>query len=310
MSSSPNASLVIATAMLLVGCEQGDGTDLPLDVQRAFGSPGSSMGQFAYPRAIDVDAKHGFVYVVDKLARVQRFGLDGHAQLQWRMPEMANGKPTGVSVAPDGRIFVPDTHYFRVIVYDSEGNELLRFGEYGQGPGQFIYVTDVAFGPQDRIYVSEYGGNDRIQVFDAMGKYLFELGGYGLQLGQFRRPQSMVFNPQKTELFVTDACNHRIQVFDPSGKFLRAFGTAGHEPGQLMYPYGMTMLADGTLMIAEFGNNRVQRMDQHGASLGVFGRVGRGAGELQYPWAVAATDEEVFVLDSGNNRVQVIRTPS
>ena len=301
--------MLFASAIVLAGCLPGGDADAPLDVERSFGSPGNSMGQFGYPRAIDVDRVNRFVYVIDKTARVQRFGFDGKCQLQWHMPEMTNGKPTGVSVAPDGRVFVPDTHYFRVIAYDAEGNEQMRFGEYGQGPGQFIYVTDVAFGPEDRIYVSEYGGNDRIQVFDSKGSYLFQVGGYGTELGQFRRPQSMVFNPQKTELFVTDACNHRIQVFDPQGKFLRSFGEAGHEPGQLMYPYGMTMLADGTLIVAEFGNNRIQRLDQHGASLGTFGRVGRGQGEVQYPWAVAATDDEVFVLDSGNNRVQVIRSP-
>jgi hypothetical protein len=69
------------------------------------------------------------------------------------------------------------------------------------------------------------------------------------------------------------------------------------------------MLPDGTLLVAEYGNNRVQRFDQIGKPLGVFGTIGRGPGELQYPWGVAGTDDKVFVLDSGNNRVQMIRTP-
>jgi hypothetical protein len=66
------------------------------------------------------------------------------------------------------------------------------------------------------------------------------------------------------------------------------------------------MLSDGTLIVAEFGNNRIQHFDADGRSLGVYGGVGRGDGELQYPWAVAAGDDRIFVLDSGNNRVQVI----
>jgi hypothetical protein len=66
------------------------------------------------------------------------------------------------------------------------------------------------------------------------------------------------------------------------------------------------MLPDDTLLIAEFGNNRVQRFDTAGRSLGVYGRIGRGEGELQYPWGVAASNDRIFVLDSGNNRVQVI----
>jgi nitrate/nitrite transporter NarK len=64
-------------------------------------------------------------------------------------------------------------------------------------------------------------------------------------------------------------------------------------------------------MISEFGNNRLQRVDlTTGASLGIFGNAGRGIGQLVTPWAVAAVGEELFVLDSGNSRVQVMRKPT
>ena len=125
---------------------------------------------------------------MDKSARVQRFSLDGEPQLEWRMPIWELGKPTGLNVSPDGRIFVADTHYFRVIAYDQEGTELMRFGSYGEGPGEFIFPTDVEFGSEGRLYVSEYGGNDRIQVFDADGSYLFGFGSFGSEAGQFNRP--------------------------------------------------------------------------------------------------------------------------
>jgi tripartite motif-containing protein 71 len=69
------------------------------------------------------------------------------------------------------------------------------------------------------------------------------------------------------------------------------------------------VLGDGTIMVSEFGNNRVQQFDAYGRSLGVWGRVGRREGEVQYPWGVAGLENEIFVLDSGNNRVQVMREP-
>ena len=296
--------------LALTGCggELNDEPN-PLRPSITFGVAGQSLGQFNYPRAIDVDEANHYVYVVDKQARVQRFGFDGVPQLEWRMPEYENGKPTGVSVAPDGRVFVPDTHYFRVICYDKDGHELMRFGEYGTDPGQFIYVTDIAFGPDGRIYVSEYGGNDRVQVFDANGKYLFQFGTFGEGDAQFNRPQAIAFNAQQTELFVADACNHRIVVVDPNGNVLRRFGKSGIGPGDLMYPYGIEVLDDGTILVAEFGNNRLQRFDAGGRCLGVYGRTGRGEGELHHPWSVAHAGGQTFVLDSGNNRVQVVNTP-
>jgi DNA-binding beta-propeller fold protein YncE len=290
-----------------IGCERSDPTgEEPFHVERVMGRPGRSLGQFGYPRAIDVDQANGFVYVIDKSARVQRYGIDGTPHLEWQMPAMENGKPTGISVDERGMVWVADTHYFRIMAYDAEGHEQLRFGSFGRGDGQFIYNTDVAFGPDGRLYVAEYGGNDRIQVFDASGQYLFQFGSFGPDAGQFNRPQSLTFNRDRTELFIADACNHRIVVTDPLGKWLRYFGTPGAAPGEFSYPYSVEMLPDGSIMVAEFGNNRIQRLDAEGNSLAVYGRLGRAEGELQYPWATAATDDELFVLDSGNNRVQVM----
>ena len=300
------ACLAVGAAMLLpAGCSGSDEAQ-PLDVEYTFGSPGQSLGQFGYPRCLDIDRQRGFVYVIDKTARIQRFDFEGHGQVEWHMPEKEQGKPTGVTIGPNGHVYVADTHYFRVIEYDADGNEIRRFGTYGEGPGQFIYLTDVAIGPDGNLYVSEYGGNDRVQVFTSDGQYLREFGTFGKGPGEFNRPQSLAFSPDGRELFITDACNHRIVVTDPQGHWRRTFGSAGREPGQLAYPYGLEMLRDGSILVAEFGNNRIQHFDRNGRSFGVWGRVGRGQGELQYPWAVAAADDRIFVLDSGNNRVQVM----
>ncbi len=302
----PAALLLAALPCWLPGCRGAPEEGRALPARATFGSPGRSLGQFSYPRAIAVDAARGLVYVVDKTARVQRFGVDGTPELEWRMPEWANGKPTGIEVAPDGRVFVADTHYHRVIAYDGQGRELLRFGAYGQGPGELIYPTDVAFGPKERIYVSEYGGNERVNVFDAGGRFLFSFGSPGPAAGQFNRPQALAFNASQTELFVADACNHRIVVVTPDGDVLRVLGGPGRGPGELAYPYDVMVLRDGTLLVCEFGNNRVQRLSPEGKPLGTLGRVGTRPGELQYPWGVDGTADDIFVLDSGNNRVQVI----
>jgi sugar lactone lactonase YvrE len=309
--SAGAAALALGALLGAGGCDGGDSAARLGAKEHAhtFGRRGLALGQFQYPRCLAIDAERDALYVVDKTARVQRFTLAGEAQAEWTMPEQANGRPTGVSVAPDGRVFVADTHYYRVIAFDPSGRELMRFGHYGEGPGEFIYPTDVAFGPEGRLYVAEYGGHDRIQIFDAAGRYLFEFGSFGAEVGQYSRPQSIVFDERGAELYIADSCNHRVVVTDAQGRVLRTIGRPGRGEGELQYPYGVTLLPGDAIAVAEFGNNRIQIFSRDGAPRGLFGGIGTAAGRLRYPWGVDHADGALYVLDSGNDRVQVTSLP-
>jgi len=324
-----------------------------------------------------MDCSDESLWIVDKQARIQRIDpATGHALGEWQMPEWEMGKPTGLTVwnpgpvEGDELIFVPDTHYFRVMVYRASdakpgvhsvrtsagtaepGSEsagakspapVASFGEYGEGDGQFIYLTDVvalpgADGAISTLYVSEYGGHDRISVFDVTGDvgagtgvftFRKSFGTFGSGSGpnvEFNRPQAIEADVKRGWLVVTDACNHRVGVLTLEGELVRWIGTAGRGGGEaggggglgagagaaaeFLYPYGLSLLPDGTALVCEFGNNRVQRIDlESGKSLGTYGVAGRGAGELSTPWGVTVLDGKVYILDSGNNRVQVIKRP-
>jgi DNA-binding beta-propeller fold protein YncE len=292
-------------ALVPAGCDRYD-SGSATGLQSVFGRTGLGPGEFSYPRAAVIGPNRR-LYVVDKAARVQCFTLDGEFVLDWRMPEWSAGKPTGLGVAPDGTVYAADTHYSRVMMFDPDGHRLGEFGSHGRGPGQFILPSDVAVDSEGYIYVSEYGGNDRISKFTPDRRYLLSFGQPGAGEGELQRPQSLLL-PEDGTLWVTDACNHRVCHFTRDGEFLGAFGRSGTGRGELRFPYGIDRLSDGTLVVCEFGNNRLQRFDRDGRSLGTWGLPGRRAGELAYPWAVAAgPDDRLFVIDSGNNRVQVLK---
>ena len=86
---------------------------------------------------------------------------------------------------------------------------------------------------------------------------------------------------------------------------VRHLGHIGTEPGCLRYPYDLTLSEKGYLVICEYGNNRIQILSPLGESLGLFGRAGRNAGELAYPWGVAVDQKYAYIVDAGNNRIQV-----
>jgi DNA-binding beta-propeller fold protein YncE len=270
-----------------------------------FGRTGMGSGEFNYPRAVAISAE-GTLYIVDKAGRIQALSQDGEFLLGWRMPEIATGKPTGLGIGPDGTVYAADTHYARVMYFTPAGERLGEFGTHGDRPGQFRMPTDVAIDRGGFIYVSEYGGNDRISKFSPQREYLFSFGGRDAGAARQERPQTLLIGPDNT-LWVADACNHRICRFDADGEFLGSFGRPGNGIGEMWFPYGLDMLSDGTLVVCEFGNNRVQRFEQTGESLGTWGAAGRQLGQLAYPWAVAVgEDDHMFVVDSGNNRVQVV----
>jgi DNA-binding beta-propeller fold protein YncE len=276
------------------------------------GQRGLSEGRFQKPRAIAIDPSTQQLYVIDKTARIQVFDADGTYLRGWETPMIEQGKPTGISIDLDGTILVADTHYFRFLFYTPNG-ELLENktigGINGPDPGQFAFVTDIVRAKSGEYILGEYGEFDRIYKYSSDGKYITRFGESGEEPLQFRRPQSLAIDEQGL-LWVADDCNHRIQVLDWRGdrpELVKIFGTEGSEAGQLKHPRSIA-LTPGHVIVSEYGNHRVQKFDRDGNSIAIWGSVGRGIGELIDPWAVAVdTRERVYVVDSGNNRVQRFR---
>ncbi len=355
-------ALVFCVGLLEPGCGRSGGRsggagDHTLKPVVMFGGVGTSPGQFAYPRAIDSDGRD--LWIIDKMARVQRIDPETGRCLEiWRMPEWKNGKPTGVTVfrGEPPLLFVPDTHYQRVMVYAIEPREAViargggravekatpepvaMFGKRGKGLGEFIYPTDVAIVPTSdgkrplKVFIAEYGDNDRISIWepDAAGVYQPK-GSFGVwgpgedpKAIEFNRPQAVVFDAKRSELLIADSSNHRIGRFTLDGGLVKWIGsreTAGVERGGegmrdgpevegFNYPYSVEPLGDGTALVVEMGGARVRQIDlESGATVHLWGARGSGPGQLASPWGLGIAGGQVYILDSGNNRVVGMELP-
>jgi sugar lactone lactonase YvrE len=169
-------------------------------VVRSFGA-----GQILWPHGIDVD-KQGNVWVVDarsatdaevkqfpdaagKGHTVTKFSPDGKVLLRLGTPGKAGNppeafnEPNDVVIAPDGSIFVAESHNAqfldanppngigRISKFSPDGKFLRSFGAYGYGPGEFRGPHALAFDSKGRLFVADRG-NRRIQIFDQDGKHL------------------------------------------------------------------------------------------------------------------------------------------
>ena len=259
------------------------------------GGPGPTPGKFALPRSAARDAAGRF-FIVDKSGRVQRFSAKGEVEKVWRTPAVEKGRPTGVACDPRGTVLVADTHYHRVLRYTPDGELLGEFGSEGDGPGQFMYPTGLAVAADGTLYVSEFGGNDRVQVFGPDGRVLRAWGKYGEAEGEFKRPQGICLAGDL--LYVADAANHRVQVFSAEGRFIRSW--AG-----VKYPYSVSIDGEGSVLVAEYGGHRVSKFAPDGRPLASAGGAGNGPGQLNTPWAVVAAGPKILVVDSENHRLQL-----
>jgi hypothetical protein len=329
----------------------GAGGGERIDVKTEFGGIGDTPGKFTYPRAIEADPVTGNLWVIDRSGRVQEIDpTTGRCLTMFKMPRTDLGFPVGLKIAPGrdshGRwtsrlMYVPDTHNNRVLVIEPppardtsamkpndpaqivEPTVVRTIGSYGREGGQFIYPTDVevltnADGTAiEKIYVSEYGGNDRVSVFDADFKFVTSFGAFGSSDGgqgegvvEFNRPQEVRVERMpdgSRRLVILDARNHRLGLFTLEGKLIKWIGSPdepGVAPGHFLYPLGMVMLEDRSVLVAEFQGCRVQRIDlETGRSLGAWGRAGGGTGELNNAWGLTRVGTRAYVVDARNNRV-------
>ena len=283
---------------LLAGC--GGGADPLLNVRqvRRWTLPAEGK-RIPAPRSVSVDGDDRAI-VVDNAGRVLILDAQGDLIDTWHLPTNEAGNAEGTCVLADGRIAVADTHYSRIVMFDQQGEVESTFGERGTEPGQFIYAADVAQDEDGNLYVSEYGGNDRVQKFTLEGELLHAFGSIGSGPGQFQRAMGMVYH--RGTLYVADAGNHRVQAFSKAGEFLGVVGST-KQPLKLHFPYDVCAAGDG-LYVVEYGAGRVTAVGLDGILRGRFGTSGRGDGQFYTPWGLAIDSKgHLRVADTGNQRI-------
>ena len=99
--------------------------------------------------------------------------------------------------------------------------------------------------------------------------------------------------------------NCRIQVFAASGQFQRAIGSPGDSPGYLSRPKGVAVDRYGHLYVVDALFDNVQIFDEQGRLLLNWGDTGSGPGQFWLPNGIVAGNNEIYVADSYNHRIQV-----
>jgi len=236
--------------------------------------------KFGQVSAVDVDAR-GRVYVLHRAGRewIEPFPAEPIAEPTVFVFDGASGTlisrwgggrfimPHGLSIDPEGKVWITDVGREQVFRFDADGREELVLGERGvtgDDARHFGRPTDVAFAGNE-VFVSDGYINHRIAVFDRAGRFLRQWGEQGAGDSGLAIPHAIEVAGGR--VYVADRENARIQVTDLDGRLL-----ANWRPGAMKgHPYSLKALRDGRVISIE-GRDLA---DRSGALVRIWSRDGK-----------------------------------
>jgi len=137
----------------------------------SFGQRGEAPGEFNFPTHLAFAA--GELYVTDTMNhRVQVLDAATGAPLRsigTRGLYVGNlVRPKGVAVDSEGNVYVIESYYDHLLVFDRTGRFLMGFGGVGQGSGKFYLPAGVWVDDRNRVFVADMF-NGRVMVFQFLG---------------------------------------------------------------------------------------------------------------------------------------------
>jgi len=161
-------------------------------------------------------------------------------------------RPTGVTIAPSGELYVSDGyHGCWVHRFSPDGALISTWGGSGCRPGEFNLPHAVWAGRDGRVWVADRE-NGRLQVFSPDGEFL-------AQWTRLRRPCSIFIDGDGT-VYVPELA-HRLSIFDPEGELVARWEAwAAETPGRFVAPHSVWVDSRGALYVSEvLEGRRVQK---------------------------------------------------
>ena len=127
-------------------------------------------------------------------------------------------------------------------------------------------------------------------------------GSKGTNEGNLKAPTGVAIDPQSNNIFIADNANNCVQVYSQEGKCLRRIG----DRDRMLGPYGIC-IDDGLLYVTQTESSCVSLFRLDGTFLRKIGKSGSNEAEFLLPLGVSTdpNNGDVYVCDSGNNRIQV-----
>jgi len=137
---------------------------------RSIGQRGEAPGQFNYPTHVVLHGRQ--LYVTDTMnSRIQIIPLDGGEPRVVGERGLYLGnlvRPKGVALDSEGNVYVIESYYDRLLVFNAQGQFLMPTGGTGTAIDKFYLPAGVTVDDKDRIFIADTF-NGRVVIFRYLG---------------------------------------------------------------------------------------------------------------------------------------------
>ncbi|MCY4403017.1 MAG: NHL repeat-containing protein [Candidatus Poribacteria bacterium] len=254
-----------------------------------FGGKGEEKAQFAKTLFMAFGQDSG-VYVTDTdNFKIHKFNNDGALVFDITVTDPSVFRfihPTAIAVGTDSSIYVMDW-----ILEHIDGTDNPKIFNYGpcihkfDAQGEFVttyplqdfskridtletavpgldsdgkYALIIPQGNTKRNFLLTVDTHHNLYIYDNRLIYKLDSNGKPIMryaiaqpgVGQVIHPVDMTVD-KTGNLYIVDEKGHRVVKYSTEGKYLGAFGEYGDAAGQFVAPYRITVLTDGTLLVAD-----------------------------------------------------------
>jgi len=273
---------------------------------------------------------HVFVYTRSGETRLFEFDQNGAFVKEFGAGSYGVSFAHAVRVDKDDNVWAVDEGSNMIMKFNPEGKILMVLGKRPEpleqlsltpGGGQysgankpysFHRQTDVAWDPQQNIFVSDGYGDSRVVKYDKNGRFIKAVGTRGDGPLQFSTPHAIAVDA-KGMVYVADRGNSRIVVLDNDLNQKAVYDHVGapwavcisNTPHQ--YLYSSNSFPTGNNFDQAPTTGEVYKMELDGTVLGRFGKAGHGFKEFSSIHQMDCRNpDEMYVAEITAYRVQKI----
>ncbi len=211
-------------------------------------------------------------------------------------PKGYMSNPQGVRIDGDGYLYVADSNFGDVVIFDDEGNEFDRIAvpDYSGG---LANPADVIIDEEGFIYVSDMP-NSVVQVFDPDYQHWMVIDE------GFNYPQGLSIN-HDGDLLVVNSANSTVSkidimdVIDEEAFYLDMFYVTGQ------WPVGISIDSEDNMALGVTGSDEIHYLSKKGDLLHKIGETGSNPGQLKSPQGVwIDAENHIYVAETENGRIQ------